>query len=125
MKRSAETTKESFKRIWNKASMIFFSFLFVMGMVIGVKDTYVVPYLTDELGASSQLISEKNAECNDGGLHFFHASFVGVMVFVGSVSSLMGNLTAKKVLKHVGELNMLYIGIIVECSRLLTWAFVK
>ena len=60
MKRSAETTKESFKRIWNKASMIFFSFLFIWGIVIGVKDTYVVAYLTDELGASSQLISEKN-----------------------------------------------------------------
>ena len=35
-----------------------------MGAVMGVKDTYVVPYLSDELGASSQLISEfKLSKC--------------------------------------------------------------
>ena len=58
IKKSALTTKESLKKIWNRASVILFSFLFIMGAVLGVKDTYVVPYLTDELGASSQLISQ-------------------------------------------------------------------
>ena len=58
IKKSALTTKESLKKIWNKASLILFSFLFIMGTVIGVKDAYVVPYLTDDLGASSQMISE-------------------------------------------------------------------
>ena len=60
MKRSALSTKESLKRIWNKASLIFFSILFIVGTLFGVKDTYLVPYLTDDLGASSQLISEKH-----------------------------------------------------------------
>ena len=58
IQKSALTTKQSLKKIWNKASLILFSFLFIMGAVIGVKDAYVVPYLTDELGASSQMISK-------------------------------------------------------------------
>ena len=57
MTKSALTTKESLKKIWNKASLLFFSILFIMGTLYGVKDTYLVPYLTDDLGASSQLIS--------------------------------------------------------------------
>ena len=39
--------------------------------------------------------------------------------------SLVGNIMAKNVLALVGELNIIYIGIIIECSRLITWAFVK
>ena len=58
IKKSALTTKESLKKIWNKASLILFSNLFIMGVVMGVKDSYVLPYLKNELGASSQLISE-------------------------------------------------------------------
>ena len=59
MKRSALSTKESLKKIWNKASLIFFSILFVVGTLYGVKDTYLIPYLTEDLGASSQLISKQ------------------------------------------------------------------
>ena len=58
MKRSALTTTESLKKIWNKASIIFFTLLFTWGLIYGVRDTYVVPYLSDDLGASSQLISK-------------------------------------------------------------------
>lgn len=47
------------------------------------------------------------------------------MIFVGSLSSLIGNILAKRVLTFAGELNIIYIGIIVECSRLIIWAFVK
>ena len=39
--------------------------------------------------------------------------------------SLVGNIMAKKVLGFVGELNMIYIGVVIECFRLITWAFVK
>ena len=39
--------------------------------------------------------------------------------------SLVGNIMAKNVLALVGELNTIYIGVIIECSRLITWAFVK
>ena len=39
--------------------------------------------------------------------------------------SLVGNIMAKKVLGFVGELNTIYIGVVIECSRLITWAFVK
>ena len=59
MKRSALSTKESLKKIWNKASLIFFSLLLIVGILFGVKDTYLVPYLTEDLGASSQLISKR------------------------------------------------------------------
>ena len=31
--------------------------VFILGVVAGVKETYAIPYLTDDLGASSQLIS--------------------------------------------------------------------
>ena len=58
MRKSPLTTTESLKKIWNKASLIFFSLLFTWGLLYGVKDTYLVPYLSDDLGASSQLISE-------------------------------------------------------------------
>ena len=47
------------------------------------------------------------------------------MIFVASLASLAGNMMAKQVLTFVGELNMIYIAVIVECSRLLTWAFVR
>ena len=47
------------------------------------------------------------------------------MIFVGSVAQLVGNFMAKPVLSFIGELNMIYIGVIVECTRLVTWAFVK
>ena len=57
MRKSALTTTESLKKIWNKASLIFFTVLFMWGLIYGVRDTYVVPYLSDDLGASSQLIS--------------------------------------------------------------------
>ena len=62
IRKSALTTTESLKKIWNKASLILFSLLFIWGVVMGVKDTYLVPYLADDLGASSQLISEPNPE---------------------------------------------------------------
>ena len=70
MKRSALSTKESLKRIWNKASLIFFSILFIVGTLFGVKDTYLVPYLTDDLGASSQLISNLISSCWHLLLHY-------------------------------------------------------
>ena len=57
MRKSTLTTTESLKKIWNKASLIFFTLLFMWGLIYGVRDTYVVPYLSDDLGASSQLIS--------------------------------------------------------------------
>ena len=47
------------------------------------------------------------------------------MVFVGSLAQLLGNIMARPVLSFIGELNIIYIGVIVECTRLMTWAFVK
>ena len=38
---------------------------------------------------------------------------------------LVGNIMAKKVLALVGELNTTYIGTVIECSKLITWAYVK
>ena len=38
---------------------------------------------------------------------------------------LVGNIMAKKVLALVGELNAIYIGTVIESSKLITWAFVK
>ena len=60
IRKSALTTTQSLRKIWNKASLILFSLLFTWGAVMGVKDTYLVPYLSDDLGASSQLLSEEN-----------------------------------------------------------------
>ena len=47
------------------------------------------------------------------------------MLFVGSIAALMGNLIAKKVISFLGELNIIFIGIIVECSRLVVWAVIR
>ena len=47
------------------------------------------------------------------------------MISVGSLASLVGYIVAKQVLIFVGELNMIYIAIIVDCLRLVIWAFVK
>ena len=58
IERSPQSTKESLKKIWNKPALILFSFLFSLGFAAGVKDVYAIPYLTDDLGASSQLISD-------------------------------------------------------------------
>ena len=57
VERSPQSTKESMKKIWNKSALILFAILFILGVVAGVKETYAIPYLTDDLGASSQLIS--------------------------------------------------------------------
>ena len=59
IRKSALTTTKSLKKIWNKASLIFFTLLFMWGLIYGVRDAYVVPYLSDDLGASSQLISQQ------------------------------------------------------------------
>ena len=50
---------------------------------------------------------------------------LGAMVFVGSLFSFFGNIAAKSVITFAGELNIIYLGIIVECSRLIIYAFVK
>ena len=57
IERSPQSTKESLKNIWNKPALTLFSFLFILGFVAAVKEAYAIPYLTDDLGASSQLIS--------------------------------------------------------------------
>ena len=57
IERSPQSTKESLKKIWNKPAITLFFFLFILGFVAAVKEAYAIPYLTDDLGASSQLIS--------------------------------------------------------------------
>ena len=47
------------------------------------------------------------------------------MLFVGSIAALMGNLIAKKVIMFVGELNIIFFGILIECSRLVLWAVIR
>merc|ERR1712061_720765 len=47
------------------------------------------------------------------------------MLFVGSIAALMGNLIAKKVISVLGELNIIFIGIIIESSRLVLWAVIR
>ena len=61
--KSVQSTKESLKKIWNKPGLTLFSFLFILGFAAAIKDTYVIPYLTDDLGASSQLISNLISSC--------------------------------------------------------------
>ena len=61
--KSLQSTRESLKKIWNKPGLLLFSFLFILGFAQAVKDTYVIPYLTDDLGASSQLISNLISSC--------------------------------------------------------------
>ena len=125
MKKSPLATGESLKKIWNKASLIFFSILFIKGIVNGVKDTYLVPYLSEDLGASSQLISMKAKTLNNLKTQLLSSHFLGSMVFVASISCIMGNIMAKKVITFTGELNLLYFSIISECIRLTIYAFVK
>ena len=60
----------------------------------------------------------------------FYCSYVcgcltGIMLFVGSIAALMGNLIAKKVISVLGELNIIFIGIIIESSRLVLWAVIR
>jgi hypothetical protein len=55
---SGQTTKEALKKIWSKPAIIFFTFQLLYGIMWGVHDTYVIAHLSDELGASSRLISK-------------------------------------------------------------------
>ena len=59
MEKSGQTTKESLKMLWTRPTIIFFSFMLILGYGWGVRDTYLFAYLQDELGASSSLISKK------------------------------------------------------------------
>ena len=59
LERSGQSTLEALKKIWNKSALIVFSLLFILGIQWGVQDSYVLVYLTDEMGASSQLTSER------------------------------------------------------------------
>ena len=47
------------------------------------------------------------------------------MLFIGSIATLMGNLMAKQVVTFIGELNIIFIGILLECSRLVIWALIR
>ena len=58
LERSGQSTLEALKKIWNKSALIVFSLLFILGIQWGVQDSFVLVYLTDEMGASSQLTSE-------------------------------------------------------------------
>ena len=60
MEKSGQTTKESLKMLWTRPTIIFFSFMLILGYGWGVRDTYLFAYLQDELGASSSLISKNN-----------------------------------------------------------------
>ena len=55
----------------------------------------------------------------------YQICLTGIMISVGSLASLVGYIVAKQVLIFVGELNIIYIAIIVDCLRLVIWAFVK
>ncbi len=58
MDRSGQKTREALKQIWSGPAVILFALVFVMGASWGVHDTYLIPYLSDTLNASSSLISE-------------------------------------------------------------------
>lgn len=47
------------------------------------------------------------------------------MIFVGILSGLIGCIVAKKIIYHVGELNMISFGIFVESARLMTYGLVE
>ena len=65
MEKSGQTTKESLKMLWTRPTIIFFSFMLILGYGWGVRDTYLFAYLQDELGASSSLISKKEQSGDD------------------------------------------------------------
>lgn len=46
-------------KLFNLPAIVFFAILFFGGILWGVHDTYLLIYLQDELGASSQLLSKK------------------------------------------------------------------
>ena len=57
MERSGQKTLEALKNIWSRPAMILFTMLTLVGAMWGIQDTYAIAYLSDEQGASSQLIS--------------------------------------------------------------------
>ena len=53
-----ETTAKGLKKLMSKPALIFFSLLFVNGFQWGIHDTYLNIYLSEEMNATSVLISE-------------------------------------------------------------------
>ena len=55
-KRNKKETRRALKQIFSKPALIFYGMLFQNGVLWGVYDTYVIIYLQEYLGASSELI---------------------------------------------------------------------
>ncbi len=55
-KKRKKETREALKQIFSKPALIFFGLLFNNGLLWGVVDAYVLVYLQEYLGASSEMI---------------------------------------------------------------------
>ena len=60
MDRSGQPTKDALKRIVSKPALLFFLLLTFNGTMWGVHDTFLLAYWSEDLGASSSLISMPN-----------------------------------------------------------------
>lgn len=59
-KEQKKENRKSLKQLISGPALIFFGIIFHGGLLWGVHDTYVAVYLTEYLGASSQLIGNAN-----------------------------------------------------------------
>ena len=125
------------KKILNPALGVFLLLIFSLGIPVGISANYVFAYLQDELQASSSMIGKylglvlmmsvkPNLDLSVlNYTRFFRTHFLGIGGSITSLSGLLVSPFARKLISWTGEINMVFLSIIITSSRLFLIAAIR
>ncbi len=122
MDQSGQKTTEALRNIWTRPAILFFTLLTYFGIAWGILDTYSLAYLSQSQGASSQLISKKQA------IHIslkINPYLPGIMLFLGGSSMVVMYVFVKRICNKIGDIHAIYIATLCISARLLAYGLVK
>ena len=103
-KQRTKENRRALRDLVNPSALIFFGILFGGGAMWGIHDTYLLIYLQNDLGASSQ--------------------FIGYFNTLGHLTPLLVLPFAKWIIEYIGNINLLYSSVIGECLRMLVFSWI-
>lgn len=103
--RKSDSLVKTFSRTINRSTLLMFGFCLCRGINKGVGQSYQAVYLTEELGASPELI---------GGM-------TSIALAVGVVAAAV----AKPLLQRVGAVNLVFCGLLAEGVQYILYSLVK
>lgn len=123
MEKTGEKSTKQLKKIFSKPAWNLFAFCFLMGFAWGIHDSFLYVYLQEELGASSAEISKHQWKVNLSNLDQ-HLLFQGYYIIIGSTSCLIANIFAKQIVVWLGQVNLIFFGLVMEGARFLVYSLI-